>query len=428
MSDPLAAAGASAVAARGGGLRVLAWGGSAVLSLVSIPLLVRHLGVPEFGRYVAVMAVVNIAALGSDLGLTSLALRDWGALEPAERAPRLRALVRLRLGIVALAAACAVIFAAAAGWPGRQVGGTAIAAAGIFGQVVIDFATVALAGSLRFGRLATVELARAALGTLLIAALVIAGAGLLAFFVAWSVAALAGALLALRVARPLLSGIWRGNAASGPRALLRETATYTAASMLHVVYFRTGVLVVSVASSARQAGLFGAVFRISEFAAAVGSAVAGALTPLLAHAERTDSRRLRREALRMVATATGVGVVAALVLGLGAPVIMPLLGGDALQGSVPVMRIAAPALVATFASFAIGAVLLVLRRYRELFAVNLGALGVVLALALALVPAHGAKGAAVAVLCGEWCIALGQALALWRALAKLPRPPLPSAP
>jgi O-antigen/teichoic acid export membrane protein len=92
------------------------------------------------------------------------------------------------------------------------------------------------------------------------------------------------------------------------------------------------------------------------------------------------------------------------------------------------MRIQAPALIATFASFAMGAILLVLRRYRELLVVNVAALVATVALALILVPDHGAEGAAVAVLTGEWLIALAQGGVLWRAMGNAPRAPLPSPP
>jgi O-antigen/teichoic acid export membrane protein len=417
VTDALESAGAAGVAARGGALRAAVWVGSALLSLVSIPLLVRHLGVPEFGRYVAVLAVVNIAALASDLGLTAIALREWGAAEPAERAGRIRALLGIRLTVVMIAALCAIGFALIAGWPGRQVAGTAIASAGLFGQVYTDFATVGLAGSLRFGRVAAVEGARAAAGTLGIVILVVADAGLTPFFAAWAFAALATAALALRLAGTLVSPLPLMRRAHWAPMLV-ESAPYAAASAVHVVYFRAVVIVMSVQASALQAGLFAAVFRVAEFAAAVGTALAGTMTPVLAHAGRTDQARLRREGRRTIRILSAAGLAAALVLGLGAEPLMRLIGGHSTEGAVDAMRLLAAALIATFAAFGMGAVLLVLRRYRALLVINAAALVLVVALALALVPDHGAGGGAAAVLAGEWFIALAQAGVLWRAIAK----------
>jgi O-antigen/teichoic acid export membrane protein len=132
--------------------------------------------------------------------------------------------------------------------------------------------------------------------------------------------------------------------------------------------------------------------------------------------------------LQTLRNLTLAGTAAALVLELGAPLIMKVVGGDATDGAVAVMRIQAPALIATFASFAMGTILLVLRRYRELLAVNLAALAATVAIALILVPDHGAKGGAIAVLAGEWLIALAQGGVLWRAMGNAPRAALASRP
>jgi O-antigen/teichoic acid export membrane protein len=105
---------------------------------------------------------------------------------------------------------------------------------------------------------------------------------------------------------------------------------------------------------------------------------------------------------------------------------MQLIGGDATDDAVAVMRIQAPALIATFASFAMGAVLLVLSRFRALLTINIAALIATVTLALVLVPDHGAKGGATAVLVGEWLIALAQAGVLWRAMGNAPEAALTS--
>jgi O-antigen/teichoic acid export membrane protein len=421
--DPLAAAGASGAAARGGAMRAGAWVASAALSLVSIPLLVRHLGVPEFGRYIAVLAVVNIASLASDLGLTGVALREWGGADPAERRERIRPLFGIRFAVVTVAALVVIAFAALVDWPARMVSGTAIAAFGLYGIVFTDLAIVGLAGSMRFRSVAIVEVARSAIGTALIVVLVIADAGLTGFYVAWTGAMLATAVLALTMAGPLIS---RRPTLAGARELITDTAPYAAAAVAHVVYFRAVVVITSIHATARQAGLYATVFRVTEFAAAVGSALAGTVTPVLAHADRNDPDRFRRDALKTVRNLTAAGTATALVLGLGAPLLMQLIGGDATDDAVDVMRIQAPALIATFASFAMGAILLVLHRYRALLVVNIAALAATVTLALILVPDHGAKGGAVAVLVGEWLIALAQAGVLWRAMGNAPEAALTS--
>ena len=100
--------------AQGTGLRLGAYGLGGLLSLAALPLLIRHLGVADFGHYVAVLSIVGIAALAGDLGITALALRD-SALAGAERRPELVAgLLGARVVISLFGGLLAIGFAAAA--------------------------------------------------------------------------------------------------------------------------------------------------------------------------------------------------------------------------------------------------------------------------------------------------------------------------
>ena len=405
-ADPLDAPGAGAAAARGGAVRAAAWVGGAATSLVSIPLLVRHLGVADFGRYVAVLTAVNIAALASDLGLAGLALREWSTADESERPRLMRTLLGMRLAVASVGAVVAIAFAAAAGWSSTMVAGTAIALIGLFAQAFGDFALVGLAGRLRFGRAAIVEFARSALGTIGVVVLVIAGAGLVPFFAAYAAAAVIAAALALRLAHgdvPLAPRF------AGWRPLLGDTAAYAAAAAVYVVYFRVIMLIVSLDASARDTGLFATAYRLIEFAAAVAAVLAGTATPVLARAAARDPERLRRQAVRTAAATSGAGFLGALVLLLAAHPIAALIGA---AGAAPVMRILAPTVLTTFAAFGISATLLVLKRYRELLAVNVMSLAIAIAAALALVPPEGARGGAVAVVIGEVFMALAQGVLL----------------
>src|SRR5690349_14747156 len=99
---------------RGAGLRLAGQGIGGVASLSVLPFLIRHLGVAEFGRYVAVLSVVAIAALVSDIGLTGLALRDSARTEGDRRAELLSGLLGIRIAVAALGVLAAVAFAAGA--------------------------------------------------------------------------------------------------------------------------------------------------------------------------------------------------------------------------------------------------------------------------------------------------------------------------
>src|SRR5919206_1637046 len=83
--------------ARGTGIRLAGQFVGGLASLAVLPFLIRHLGVAEFGRYVAVLAVIAVAALASDVGLTGIALRESAVVDRARRQQVLSGVFGLRL-------------------------------------------------------------------------------------------------------------------------------------------------------------------------------------------------------------------------------------------------------------------------------------------------------------------------------------------
>jgi O-antigen/teichoic acid export membrane protein len=246
----------------------------------------------------------------------------------------------------------------------------------------------------------------------LVVALVVAGAGLVWFLAAYGVAALAGALVARRLVKEAVE--LRPRLPSGRvRSLLAGSLAYVAATAVHVVYFRSVMLVVSVEASAREAGYFATAFRLAEFFAAAAGVGASTATPALVRAAAAE--RLTGMATRLVAAAAGLGLVVATTIALAAPLIMRLLGGDALEPAVSVLRVEAIAIGLFFPVFAAGAALLVMRRHADLVIANVAGLAVALAAALALVPGHGARGGAIAAAAAEGVLFLMLGLALVRA-------------
>jgi O-antigen/teichoic acid export membrane protein len=401
--------------ASGTGLRMASYAAGGLLSLVSIPLLVRHLGVADFGRYVAVLSVVGIAALASDLGITGLALREYSAAAADERPALLRGLLGVRIAIATLGAAAAVAFAIAAGYASAAVVGTGIACTGLFAQVYADLVVVSLIVASRFGRAALVDLARSAAATGLIVVLVIAGAGLVWFLASYALAALAGAIVARRLAT---EGVGlRPRMPSGQvRVLLAGSLAYAAATAVHVVYFRSVMLVVSVQATALQAGWFGTAFRLAEFVAAAAAIAASTVTPALVHAARDG--RFAPFASRLVSVALAAGVLVGATVARAAPLIVRVLGGEELVPATQVVRIEAVAMGLAFPVFATGAALLVMRRHADLLAANAAGLVVALVAALLLVPAHGARGGAAAAALAEAALFLALGAALVRVVRR----------
>jgi O-antigen/teichoic acid export membrane protein len=299
--------------------------------------------------------------------------------------------------------------------------GTALACAGLLPQVYADMVVATLVVESRFAVASTVDLARSVSATVLVVVLVIAGASLAWFLAAYAVAATAGAVVARRTSagqlglRPRLP---RGDA----RGVLVASLGFSLATVIHVVYFRAVMIVTSIRAPLVQGGWYAAAFRITEFLGAAAGQAANTATPGLARASR-DPAELRQFVRRLIGGSALLGATVAGALALAAPVVVRVLGGRALEPAAGVLRIQALAIGLMFVAFAAGAALFALRRHRDMGLANIAGLVVAVVAALALVPGHGARGAAVAAVIAEAVLVSGQAILLVRALRR-PSPDL----
>jgi O-antigen/teichoic acid export membrane protein len=346
-----------------------------------------------------VLSIVGIALLASDLGIAAVALRDSALASGERRRELLAGLLGARVAIASVGAVAAIVFALAAGYGDAAVAGTAVACVGLFPQAYTDLVVVTMVVEERYLAAGAVELMRSAAGTLLVVVLVVADAGLAAFLAAWAGAAIAGALAARAAAGDTVA-VRPQRPHGDSLAALRDSLAFALATALHVVYFRAVMVITSVSAPAREAGYFAAGFRLTEFLGAGAGQVAGTATPTLARAAG-DPAPFRATAVRVIGGSALLGVAVGGVLALAAPVVVAILGGDALKPAASVVRIQAIAIALMFAAFAAGAALFALRRHRSLAILNAICLAVAVTGGLLLVPDHGADGAAVAAVIAE---------------------------
>lgn len=402
--DLLGTTAAGPVAARGGAIRAGGFAVATLLGLVSAPLMIRHLGVEDFGRYATVLALVAVISGVTEAGLATIALREYASRKGAARIEALRDLLGIRLALTSAGIALGVAFAVVAGYPPVLVVGTAVAGAALLLQSLQTMIGSALQGELRFGWITLLEVLRQATFVALVVVLVLVGAGLGSFFLVQIPAfALTLAITAVLVRRlmPLrptfhLSRWW---------PLLRDTAAYAAAIALNAMYFRTALIALSLLSTEQQTGYMATALRVMEVLLGVPALVFGAAFPILARAAQDDRERLESAAARLVELAVVLGVAVALVLLLAAEPIVTVLAGDRSDPSIALLRIEAVALIATFVAVAAGYVLLALRRHRDILLGNVVALLVALTITPLLIVAHDSTGAAIGVLAAE--LALG---------------------
>lgn len=413
--DALLGSGAGARSVRGGALRLLGYlAGSALAAGASVVLL-RYLGVVDFGRYVTVMSLISIVTGVSDVGLTLVGQREY-VLQANDQARRnlVANILGIRLLITPVAVGLGVLFAITAGYTRTLVLGTVIVGASVvFGNLALTF-TIPLTVELRLGAVTVTEVAKQAFFVAGNALLVVAGATLLFFFSIPVAAALGSALLAgLFVGRRSLS--WPRFDWSAWRLILREAAPMGAAVIVSALYLRTLVVMSSLLTNAYQTGLFATSYRVLEILAAIPGLMVASAFPIMAKAAFNDEKRLRYILQRLIEASFLIAVLLIVVMTIAAGPIVRILGGSSYEPAANVLRIQCFALFGSFASVIWTTALIAIRRQSALVLINTVALVAVAAFGGALIPIYGARGAAVAAIAGELLLALVSLAMLLRA-------------
>jgi O-antigen/teichoic acid export membrane protein len=418
---------AGPAAIRGGVLRVAGYGAGVLLSVLSAALLFRHLGVEDGGRYVTVMSLTLIAGGLVDFGLTGIGVRELAVLEGAERGRLMRNLTGLRIALSLVGVLGAVAFAAIVGYPQVMVVGTLLTGLAYVAVAAQGTIVAVLTVELRLALVTALEFLRQVVFVAAVVALVLAGAGLLPFFAASIPAALVvlGCTVAAVHGRlPVRPAFDRPRWAK----LLLDILPFAAATALSAVYFRVSIVLLSLVSSAEQTGFFGASFRVVETLLAIPNLILSAAFPIFARAARDDRARLGYAVERAFEASIVAGGWIALMLVVGAPLIIEVIAGPYFAPAGDVLRIQAAALLVMFAGAPFGYALLSIRRHRELLVINGAALASNLVLVSVFASTNGAKGAAAATLFAELLLTVSAALLVARAdpglrpsLAVLPR-------
>ncbi|HWH96691.1 MAG TPA: oligosaccharide flippase family protein [Baekduia sp.] len=410
---------------RGGGLRIASYVSGILVGLISAPLLVRHLSVSEFGLYATASSIVFVVGGLVEGGLGNVAIRGYAQSDREERRALLNALLGLRFVMTTAGLLAALAFTLVAGYHWQVTAGVAIGGVGMVLGAWQVTATVSLQAELKLGSLAAIDLVRQFASTLGIAGLVVAGAGLTAFFAVSPVAflcALAATLVATggRHMRPVIDvARWK--------QLLKETALYAVATALGVLYFQVAIISTSLLSTATQAGYYSAAFRVVDLANGVPWLLAASAFPLLARAAHNDADRLRYATQRLFETALLVGAAFCVAIVIGAPFALQVIGGDKLDPAVPTLRLLGAGVPFTFLVAHWSFTMLSLHRHRELVSANAIAVVVALILSGALITTHGARGAAITTISLEVVLATLYAVLLTRAHPEL-RPELGALP
>jgi O-antigen/teichoic acid export membrane protein len=412
------AAGPSVI--RGGLLRLGGLLLGTLAMVLSSAVMIRHLGVVDTGHFITITALVAIVGGMSDLGLSAIAVREYSVVSQSEGQHVLRNLFGIRMAFAVIGMLIAIGFAAVA-YPGILLAGTAIAGAGMLGTIAQTSLSTPLQVKLRFGWVAGLLLAIQVGASIEAVILALVGAPLLPFF-----ALQIPVVVPVIVATAIVGG---RDARMRPefdlatwRRMLGRIIPFSVAVVLSVLYFQIAQIMVSLLSTSHQTGYFGTAFRVLITFTAVPSLVVSSALPLLSRAARDDSVRFSYASRRLAEMMVVVGFGVALIVFLGAETAIQVVGGSKFGSSVDVLRILGFALLGTFVIAARGYALLALNRLRAMLICNALALGVVLAVGIPLISAHGATGAAIAMVSAELTLAVSYELALSRGRPDLRMP------
>ena len=411
---------AGAKAVRGSILRSGGYALGIALSLISAPLLIRHLGVEDFGAYVTITAIVTIVSGVSDVGITAVGVREWAVRPLAERRELMANLLGARVSLTLVGCFGAGAFGVAAGYGTRRLEGIAVACVGVLVLASYEALGVPLSAELRQGWIALAEVLRQVVQVSAILILIAVGAGLVPMLATAIPAGLTALLITATVRRDALV-----LPAIHPRAwwrLLRETLPFAVASAVGVVYLRTTVVLSSLVTNGHQTGYFAAAFRVMEVLIGVPLLLIGALFPVLARAAANDRERLTAAILRILEVAISSGVLVAVSVAAGAPLAIEILIGAHAAPAVDALRILGVGLGFSFVGATCQYALLAQREHRAILMINGCALLLNLTLTLILASAHGARGAAVALSICEATVAISAATVLRRSLGGLAPP------
>ena len=410
-ADVLDTSVAGGLVVRGGTLRVLGYLIAILVSVVGVALMLRHLGVVNFGRYTTVLSLITIIGSLSDLGLTGIGIRQAAVGDRAERERVVRNVLGMRLTTSTLGVVVACVFGLVVGYPAVMIEGIAFAGFGLLALVTLDSYTMQLQVDLKLGWTAALELLRQVGQTVVVVALVLAGASLLPFTGAQIPGAVAAAAIAAALARRASRLLPSFNRVEWAR-LAHDLLPYAAASAIGAVYFRIEIVVLSIVSTGAQTGLFSAAFRITEVVVGIPWLVASSALPVIARAAENDHKRLAYALQRMFEASLTAGVGIAVAIFLGAQFAIEVVAGPRYRGSIGVLHIQSITVAFTFLVTQWGFALLALKRTRALLAINVVGLATAVGVTVVLGQIDGANGASVALISAEAVLAMGYALSL----------------
>jgi glycosyltransferase involved in cell wall biosynthesis/O-antigen/teichoic acid export membrane protein/O-antigen ligase len=359
----------------------------------------RSLLPAQYGNLMLAAGLVDLGAVITDVGLTSVATRDLASATPRSSRATIGALIYLKIALGALAA---------------------VAILGV--TLLVPFEADARKVMLVLGpslvlvslqSLTLVFQARLATGYVLVAAFLGALVSVWgATLVYWTgptplrfaavrlamvgVAGLMTLLLTVFKYRPTLRPDWNAMGRMLSASLLLGLAL-----VLNVLYYRIDVPLLALLTDSTQVAIYASAYRILDVVTLLPVAAAGVALPLMAAARKANVRHLAEFTRQYLELALAAGLLIAVALTIFRQPLLTFLYGGYYDASAPTLLVLAWVAAATLVTNVFTPLAVALNRQRTLLAVTALGLAVNLAANVALIPRYGAVAAAYATLVTE---------------------------
>jgi O-antigen/teichoic acid export membrane protein len=377
--------------------RIFGIAGAALAAVLTI----RTLSVSEYGLLATGLALTSVFAALTELGVTTITAREI-VHGPEQVASRLGTALAAQLSAAVLAAALLVPVGVLLGYPP-----TTLAVLGIGTLIVLAQAGLAVYNAVFLAQRIFVYIA---VYTSIQYVVLLLGTGLAAvvhagpegFALAAAGSYIAAVLAAATVVRlrlkvtPRLRETWRG-----APSLLRAAIPIALSGSIATIYGRVDVVLLSKLGDANEVAIYNVPLIVVEMTQVIPAVIATAFFPLLTLQLRDVPDDAQTSYDLLIRLFLFISVPIAFVLGIAGGDILVAAFGSAYRPAGPVLSILAPTVIFSFLTYLFWYGMLAVRLERGRVPVVLAGLSLNVGLNSWLIPAHGARGAAAALVVSD---------------------------
>lgn len=391
---------------------------TAVVGLLTIVALTRHLGPTEFGYYRTVLTYAGFAAVLADSGLYMVTLRQMS--QAGSNAGRvLGNALPLRVvstGSVLLAAAA---FAWLTPYDPPVKWGTLIGAAIYTCQQTSDFLIAAFQSVLKQARNAVAEVTGALVTLAAVSGLALTHVGALPMLGATLLGAAVALSISIRLLRRLVPfrlgfhlPLWRQYLVAG--------LPLAGSQILGMAMLRGDSLLLSLFQPAAAVGLYGVPSKLFEITTSVPYILAGLMMPALTASAARDRSEFSRQLGRTLDAAAVYGVGVVIAFAPFADRLLALISGERFAAGAPALRVISFAIALAGLTHVLRFTLVACERPRLVLIADSVACACAFAAYFALIPRLSLLGAAAGTVIAEASALVAMSVALGRAGRRLP--------